>query len=207
MKHLKLFLALVFSLFLAAPMAAQAQDTAAPNVLVQEVIDQVMAKVKADPKMLTESSDYIIGQLSDILMPRFDFVRMTGLAMGRNWKSATTEQKRELVQEFREMLINTYAKALSQFKDDSINVKPLRAAADAKDLVVQSEFLRKGEQPVPVDYSLRLGNDGKWRCYDVVVGGVSLVTNYRDDFNSQVKSGGVDGLIKTLKEKNESKGK
>jgi phospholipid transport system substrate-binding protein len=100
------------------------------------------------------------------------------------------------------LLIRTYSGALAQYRDNTINVKPLRAAADAKEVTIYTEVIQPGAAPVPVDYSVVLSSDGKWRCYDVAVGGVSLVTNYRDDFNQQIKTGGVDGLLKSMIAKN-----
>ncbi|MCL2310568.1 MAG: ABC transporter substrate-binding protein [Proteobacteria bacterium] len=187
---------------MALPLMASAQTTEAPDVQVKRVADEVLAIVRSDAKVQAGDPARVREVLDEKLLPHFDFRRMVMLTMGRNWRLATEEQQKELVEQFRTLLVRTYSGALAQFRDDTINVKPLRAAADAKEVTVYSEVIRPGGTPVPVDYSLILSSDGKWRCYDVIVGGVSLVTNYRDEFNQQVKTGGVEGLLKVLAAKN-----
>jgi phospholipid transport system substrate-binding protein len=128
---------------------------------------------------------------------------MTQLAMGRNWARATPEQQQRLTAEFQTLLVRTYSNALTQYRDETIDVKPLRADASAGEVTVRSEVVRAGRPPVQIDYSMAKTPQG-WKAYDVIVGGVSLVTNYRDEFAEQVKAGGVDGLVKTLAAKNAS---
>jgi phospholipid transport system substrate-binding protein len=127
---------------------------------------------------------------------------MTALAMGRNWRQATPEQKQRLTDEFRTLLVRTYSGALSQYRDQTMEYKPLRAEAGATDVTVRTEVVRSGQVSVQIDYGMAKTASG-WKAYDVVVGGISLVTNYRDEFNEQIKSGGIDGLIKTLAAKNQ----
>ncbi len=134
-------------------------------------------------------------------MPNFDFTRITSLAMGKNWRTATPEQQKRLTDEFRSLLVRTYSGAVSQYRNEKIDYKPLRMNAGDTDVVVRTAVIRASGPPVPMDYSMEKTADG-WKCYDVVVGGVSLVTNYRDEFNEQIKSGGIDGLIKTLADRN-----
>jgi phospholipid transport system substrate-binding protein len=202
----RFFFAAVTSLLaglLAWPLTVPAQiSPEAPDAQIKRIAEEVLDIVRSDPKVQTGDPARIREVLDDKLLPHFDFARMTRLAMGRNWQQATLEQQKELVEQFRMLLVRTYAGALAQFRDDKINVKPLRAAADAKEITVYSEVIRPGMAAVPVDYDLILSSDGKWRCYDVIVGGVSLVTNYRDDFNQQIKTGGIEGLLKTLTAKN-----
>ena len=126
---------------------------------------------------------------------------MTALAMGRNWKQTTPEQQTRLADEFRALLVRTYSNALAQYRDEKIEVRPVRADANATEVTVRSEVVRAGRPPVQIDYGMTKTPQG-WKAYDVIVGGVSLVSNYRDEFNEQVKAGGVDGLIKTLTDKN-----
>jgi phospholipid transport system substrate-binding protein len=121
--------------------------------------------------------------------------------MGRNWRQATPEQQQRLTAEFRSLLVRTYAGALNQYRDQQINYKPLRAEDKATDVIVRTEVVRPGQQPVQIDYGMEKSGES-WKCYDVIVGGVSLVTNYRDEFNEQIRSGGIDGLIRTLTDKN-----
>ncbi|MDR0587729.1 MAG: ABC transporter substrate-binding protein [Burkholderiales bacterium] len=192
----------IVTAFFAGWACAQSDAPISPDVLVQQTVDEVLTLIKTDPQMQAGNVKRINEVLDEKLIGRFDFRRMTILAMGRNWRDATPDQQKALVDEFKTLLVRTYSKALTQFKNDTIVVKPLRAANDAKDVVVRSEFQRKGDKPIPVDYSLVRANDGQWRCYDIIVGGVSLVTNYRDDFNFRVKETGIDGLIKALADKN-----
>ena len=135
------------------------------------------------------------------LAPNFDFERMTALAMGRNWRDATPEQQKRLTVEFKTLLVRTYSGALTQYRDQTIDYKPLRADPNAADVLVRTEVIRQGQPPVQIDYGMEKKDDA-WKAYDVVVGGVSLVTNYRDEFNEQVRAGCIDGLIKTLAAKN-----
>ena len=121
--------------------------------------------------------------------------------MGRILAQATPEQKKRLGEEFKTLLMRTYSSALNQYRDQTIDYKPLRAEPSATDVTVRTEVIRPGQPPVPIDYSMGKTPAG-WKAYDVIVGGVSLVTNYRDEFTEQVQSGGVDGLIKTLAAKN-----
>jgi phospholipid transport system substrate-binding protein len=126
---------------------------------------------------------------------------MTALAMGRNWAKSTPDQQKRLADEFRSLLVRTYSGALVQYRNQEIDYKPLRADAGATDVTVRTEVVRPGQSPVQIDYSMSKGADG-WRAYDVIVGGVSLVTNYRDEFNEQIRQGGIDGLIASLAARN-----
>ncbi len=185
-----------------AALPAFAQE--APDVLLKRVASDVMQIVKTDPKVQAGDQQRIREVIETKLLPNFDFDRMTALAMGRNWAKATPEQQKVLVDQFRALLVRTYSGALSQYRDQTMEYKPLRADPGATDVTVKTEVVRSGQAPVQIDYSMTKTPTG-WKAYDVIVGGVSLVTNYRDEFNEQVKSGGVDGLIKTLSDKN-SKG-
>ena len=176
----------------------------APDVMVKRVAGDVLQTIRTDPKVQAGDQQRIREVIETKLLPNFDFERMTALAMGRNWAKATPEQQKALVEQFRALLVRTYSGALSQYRDQTIDYKPLRADPAATDVTVRTEVVRSGQNPVQIDYSLAKTPAG-WKAYDVIVGGVSLVTNYRDEFNEQIKSGGVDGLIKTLSGKN-SKG-
>jgi phospholipid transport system substrate-binding protein len=126
---------------------------------------------------------------------------MTSLAVGRGWRTATPEQKKQLVDQFRTLLARTYSNAFVQYRDQTINYKPLKLDPAATDVTVRTEIARPSGAPVQIDYTLgKKGAD--WKAYDVIVGGVSLVTNYRDEFSAQIQSGGIDGLIKSLTAKN-----
>ncbi len=184
-----------------ASSAARAQQEA-PDALVKRVSQEVLATIKSDPQIQAGNQARIRELIETKLLPYFDFTRMTALAMGKNWRAATPEQKKQLTDEFRTLLVRTYSGALNQYRNETIDYKPLRMNPADTDVVVHTQVIRAiSTQPVQMDYSLEKTPDG-WKAYDVIVGGVSLVTNYRDEFNTQVANGGIDGLIKALADKN-----
>ena len=202
MKRLsKAVVALVVAAF---ALAANAQD--APDVLVKRVTQEVVGIIKSDPKVQAGDQARIREVIETKLLPHFDFERMTALAMGRNWRTANPEQQKQLVEQFRTLLVRTYSGALNQYRDQTFDFKPLRADSNSSDVIVKTEVVRSGQAPVQIDYGMER-KDGTWKAYDVIVGGVSLVTNYRDEFASQIQSGGIDGLIKALMTKNAGGGK
>ena len=186
-------------LALAASGPALAQE--GPGALVKRVSEEVMQVIKSDPKVQAGDTARIREVVETKLLPNFDFPRMTALAMGRNWRKATPEQQKRLTDEFRSLLVRTYSGSLSQYRNQTIEYKPLRAEAAATDVTVRTEVVRPGQAPVQIDYSMAKGADG-WKAYDVIVGGVSLVTNYRDEFNEQIRQGGIDQLIASLVARN-----
>ena len=195
-----LFRTMVVLCWSAAATVALAQE--APDAMVKRVAQDVMQTIKNDPKVQAGDQQRIREVIESKLLPNFDFERITALAMGRNWRQATPEQQKLLVDQFRALRVRTYSGALSQYRDQTMDYKPLRGDANATDVTVKTEVVRQGQVPVQIDYSMAKGPNG-WKVYDVIVGGVSLVTNYRDEFNEQIKNGGVDGLIKTLTAKNQ----
>ena len=196
---MKLSLHIVGVAFALIAGSAIAQE--APDAMVKRVSQEVLTIIKSDPKVQAGDQARIREVVETKLLPNFDFERLTALAMGRNWRQATPEQQKQLVEQFRTLLVRTYSGALTQYRDQTMDYKPLRADANATEVTVRTEVVRQGQAPVPIDYSMAKAASG-WKVYDVIVGGVSLVTNYRDEFNEQIKSGGIDGLIKTLQAKN-----
>jgi phospholipid transport system substrate-binding protein len=187
--------------FAAAASAALAQE--APDAMVKRVAQEVLQIINTDPKVAAGDQQRIREVVETKLLPNFDFERITALAMGRNWRQATPEQQKQLVDQFRQLLVRTYSGALTQYRNQTMDYKPMRGDPAATEVTVRTEVVRQGGQaPVPIDYSMAKGPSG-WKVYDVIVGGVSLVTNYRDEFNEQIKNGGVDNLIKTLTAKNQ----
>lgn len=182
---------------IALPVRAQE----APDAMVKRVSTDVITTIKGDPQIQAGDQARIREMIEVKLVPHFDFMRMTALAMGKNWRTATPEQQKRLADEFKTLLVRTYSTALNKYRDETIEYKPLRMNPGDTDAIVRTQVMRQGGQPVQIDYSLTKGADG-WKAYDVVIGGVSLVTNYRDEFNQQVQSGGVDGLIKSLADRN-----
>jgi len=183
--------------FVASPSRAQE----APDALVKRIAEETLAAIRADKDLQSGNPAKVKQLIEAKLVPHFDTSRMTALAMGRNWRAATPEQQKELTEQFKTLLIRTYSNALTNYRDNTMTYKPLRMNPGDTEVVVRTEVSRSGAAPVQIDYSMEKTPEG-WKAYDVVVAGVSLVTNYRDEFNDIVKSSGVDGLIKTLTEKN-----
>ena len=182
---------------IAVPVHAQE----APDALVKRVSEEVLASIRADKDLQAGNPAKVKQLIESKLAPHFDFARMTTLAMGRNWRAATPEQQKQLTEQFKTLLVRTYSGALTNYRDNTINYKPLRMNPGDTEVIVRTEVTRSGQAPVPIDYSMEKTPEG-WKAYDIVVAGVSLVTNYRDEFNDIIKSSGVDGLIKTLADKN-----
>ena len=197
--HRALAVATLAVAMVVASAAARAQE--APDALVKRVSEDVLATIKSDPQIQAGNQARIREMIETKLLPYFDFTRMTALAMGKNWRAATPDQKKQLTDEFRTLLVRTYSGALNQYRNETIDYKPLRMNPGDTDVTVHTLVMRRTGQPVQMDYGLEKTPDG-WKAYDVIVGGVSLVTNYRDEFNSQVERGGIDGLIKALADKN-----
>lgn len=194
MRILLALLALLFS-----PLHAAA--AMAPDTLVQNVSNEVLEIIRKDPDIQKGSMRKTIDLVEAKVLPHFDFARMTALAMGPSWRKASPEQQAQLVEQFRTLLVRTYSSALVAYRDQTLDFKPLRMQPNDAEAVVKSEVRQPGQQPVPIDYAMAKADD-TWKVYDVSVGGVSLVTTYRDTFNAEVRQGGVDGLIRSLSEKN-----
>ena len=180
---------------------AQAQ-VLAPDVLVKTITEEVVAILKQDKDIQAGDPKKVAELLETKVVPHFNFTRMTRIAMARNWRSASPEQQKELTGEFKTLLVRTYSTAISSYRDQKIDYRPLRAKPEDTEVTVKSEVKQSGSsQPVSIDYEMEKTPNG-WKVYDVKVGGVSLVTTYRDTFASEVKDRGVDGLIKSLSAKN-----
>jgi len=180
---------------------AIAQDAQAPDALVKNVTQDVIAIVKQDQDIQSGNTKKTIALVEQKVLPHFNFTRMTALAMGINWRKATPDQQNLLVDQFRSLLVRTYSTALTSYRNQVIEFKPLRAQPADSDVTVRSEVRQSGAEAVTIDYSMEKTPSG-WKVYDVVVGGVSLVTTYRETFANEVRNAGVDGLIKTLSDKN-----
>ena len=185
----------------ALAVGVSAQDLAA-DALVNTVTQEVIAVIKQDKEIQSGNPKKTLALVEEKVLPHFDFTRMTALTMGTNWRKATPSQQASLVAEFRTLLVRTYSTALSAYRNQAIEVKPLRAKPDDADVVVRSEVRQAGAEPLAIDYSMEK-TPGGWKVYDVAVGGVSLVTTYRDTFAAEVRSGGIDGLIKSIAAKNQ----
>lgn len=176
--------------------AAQA-EMVAPDVMIKGIAQDVITIVKQDAGSKADNQKKILALVDAEVLPNFDFTHMTQLAMGRYWKQASPEQQKALVAEFRNMLVRTYTNAFTMYRDQKIEVKPLKMAATDNDVVVNTRIIKSGGQPTAVDYKMAKLADG-WKVYDVVIEAVSLVTNYRGQFSTTVQQSGIDGLIKEL---------
>lgn len=176
----------------------------APDRLVDKTVKEVIEIIQKDEELKNGNKDKMLDLIETKILPHFNFTRMTQLAMGQHWSKAEPGQQTKLVDEFRTLLVRTYSNALTTYNHETIKVNPIKQLGDSVETTVRTVVVQgKGREPVPIDYSMEKKPDG-WKVYDVTVAGVSLVTNYRGSFNSQVRKGGVEGLLKALADKNKS---
>ena len=185
----------------AIPALAFAQE--APDAQVRRVTDEVLAAIKGDKDAQAGNLQAVFRIAEEKVLPYFDFARMTRLAVGRNWQQASEAQRQALMLEFRTLLVRTYATSLSQYRNQKIEVKPAKTAAGDTDVIVRTQVIQQGGPPIPIDYSLEKQDKG-WKVYDVAIDSVSLVTTYRGSFADQIQKSGIDGLVKTLADRNKS---
>lgn len=191
---------LVLPLFLMINSFAFAQNTSTPDGLVKFVVEDVMTTIKNDKAIQSGDLRKINALVDQKILPHSDFVKTTRLSMGRNWSKATPQQQAQITQEFKTLLIRIYGGALAQVKDQKVQYKPFRAAAEDTDVIVKTAVVGKGE-PIQLDYRLEKGPNG-WKVYDINILGAWLVESYRNQFNDQVSKGGIDGLVKFLQDRN-----
>ncbi|MBW7901595.1 MAG: ABC transporter substrate-binding protein [Rhodocyclaceae bacterium] len=196
---MKQLLSLMAGLFILCGVAAASQE--APDALVKRVTDDVLTIVRADKDIQSGNSGKAIALVEAKVLPHFNFDRMTALAVGRDWRQASPEQKKRLAEEFKTLLVRTYSNALTSYRNQTVVYKPLRMKAGDTDVLVRTEIRQPGQQAVQLDYGLELQNSD-WKVYDVVVAGISLVTNYRESFAQEIRSSGIDGLIASIAAKN-----
>lgn len=191
---------LALALIAAAPFVRAAEE--APDALIKRVSGEVLDAIRADKAIQAGDPAKVIALVDSKVMPNVDFKRMTAAAVGRNWRQATPEQQKRLQEEFKTLLIRTYSGALSQVNDQSLDVKPLRAAPGDTEVVVRTEVLGRGD-PVQLDYRMEKTATG-WKIYDLNVLGIWMVETYRTQFAQEISSKGVDGLIASLVQRNKA---
>jgi len=196
---MKKIIALIFATLVAV--TAQAQE--APDVLIKQVTEDVLEIVRNDKDIQSGNTQKAIDLVDKKVLPHFDFLHMTALALGKDWRKATPQQQQQLTAEFKTLLVRTYSNALTGYKNQKVVYKPFKMNAGETDVLVRTEVLQPGSKAIQLDYSLEKKESG-WKVYDVTVAGISLVTNYRDQFAQEVRNGGVDGLIATVAAKNKS---
>ena len=196
---------MALALFALTAATGAANTDVAPDVLARSVTDEVLAIVRADKELQSGNAQKVAQLIETKVLPHFNFSRMTQLAVGRNWRQATPEQQKILVEEFKTLLVRTYTTAFTQYRNQTVDYRPLRIGPADTDVVVKSLVRQPAGQPIAIDYSMeKLA--GAWKVYDVKIEGISLVENYRHTFNNEIQRSGVDGLIRVLSDKNRTLG-
>lgn len=200
MKKIFVLLSCVTMLCLASGARA---DMPAPDVLIKNTVHEVLDVVRSDKELRSGNQKKMLELVDAKVLPHFNFEHMTKLAVGKSWRTATPEQKKALMSEFRILLVRTYTKAFTSYRDQVVEIKPFKLDPAATEVTVKTAIVKPGssQQPVLVDYDMEKMPDG-WKVYDLTVEGVSLVTSYRGTFADQIQQVGIDGLIKTLTDKN-----
>lgn len=175
------------------------EDT--PDVLVKKVTDEVLTIVRTDKDIQGGNTKKAIELVEVKVLPHFNFTRMTALAVAKDWNKASPEQKKKLADEFRTLLVRTYSNALTAYKNQTVFYKPFKMQPGETEVTVRTEIRQPRQEAVQLDYDLEKKDDG-WKVYDVKVAGISLVTNYRENFAQEVRNGGIDGLIASISAKN-----
>jgi len=178
------------------------QAAQAPDVLVKNTTEEMLAALDEQSKELHENPSLIYDLVSEIVLPHFDFIRMSRSVLAQNWKKASREQKLSFVRAFRTLMVRTYAVALLEYTDQEIHVLPVKMKPGDKNVTVRMEVLQKGKPPVMISYRLRLKKKG-WKVYDITVDGISLIANYRTSFATEIKQQGLDALIARLEKHNQ----
>jgi len=193
---------LIMALMLGGAIAPVQADVVPPDELIRTTVKDVETIINQDKDIRAGDQTKLIALVDAKVLPHFDFNRMTQLAVGKYWRTATPEQKQALVTEFRNMLVRTYTKVFSVYKDQKVEVKSyMLAPDDPNEATVKTTIAKPGTPAVPVDYEMKKTADG-WKAFDISIEGVSMVMSYRGTFSSQIQESGIDGLIKTLSTKN-----
>lgn len=177
----------------------------APDALVKRTAEDVLVIVKTDQAIQAGDQEKLFALAEEKILPNFSFDKVSRMVLGKNWTKATPDQKVAFQKEFRTLLLRTYATALSKYKNQTIEYAPLRMAEGSSTASVKTSILQQGGQPIAVNYTLEKQADA-WKVYDIVIEGVSLVTNYRGQFSQEVRQNGMDSLIKKLADKNKAAG-
>ena len=202
MHRSKLNSALLLALALAAPVLP-AQEIE-PNALLQSTTLEVITAIKRERDLHGGQPKQVAALVETKVLPLFDFTRMTQIAVARNWRLATPEQRLTLTAEFKTLLVRTYSTALSSYRDQVIEFRSLRSVPADTEVTVRSVVKQSGTAPIAMDYDMEKTPAG-WKVFDIKVEGISLVTTYRDTFAEIIRDGGVDGLIKALEDKNKQR--
>jgi phospholipid transport system substrate-binding protein len=196
-------LLLAAMLMTVSAMHAKAEDMPAPQALVKQASDEMLAALEEHEAELAENPSKIYSLVDEILIQHFDFARMAKLALGKNWNNITEDQQAKFVEEFRILLVRTYSTAMLEYTDEEIRFLPFRDDLSKKRVNVPMEVVQAGGPGIPMVLSLYQDNADQWKVYDVKIEGISLVTNYRSSFSRDINNGGIDKLIEDLAQRNE----
>jgi len=194
-KWILTFITIVFSTVVFAGLA--------PDEIIRKTADDVISALKSGKNLQSGNKQKLYQLAEEKILPSFDFERISRLVLGKAWRKATDQQKEQFKVEFRRLLLRTYSVALSKYKDEGIEIKPMRMEPSDEIVTVKTEIVRDGAQPIKVNYALAKNGDS-WFVFDIIIEGVSLVTNYRSQFSSLIRKGGLDSLNKKLAKKNKS---
>ena len=178
-----------------------AADEITPVEVVRNTSSRMLLALQSEHPRIAQDSARLNELVAEIVLPYFDFRRMSQWVLGRNWRTATAQQRERFVEQFRTLLLRTYGRALSEYAGEKVNYLPFDADSEADRVTVRTEIEQRGGAPIPVSYSMYLSASG-WKVYDVAISGVSLVTNYRSSFGSIIRKDGMDGLIEQLDSRN-----
>lgn len=193
---------LLLGVLLAAPLSAAAQpDPEDAQARVQDVTERMLGVLRTELDAVDDEGEFLRRKMDEIVAPSLDFITMTKLAVGRYWRDASDDQKRALVTEFRELLLRTYAESLREYDNEELKLLPLRTGDRDDRVKVRSRVIQSDGPELSVNYSLRF-HDGEWKVYDIVIDGISMVTNYRSTFSNEIRRNGIEGLLSALREKN-----
>jgi phospholipid transport system substrate-binding protein len=198
----KYILSLIAGFFLATSLTVSADSMPVPQALVKNASDEMLKALKDNKAELNQNPDKIYSLVEQILMPYFDFEKMSKLALGKNWRQLDNEQRVKFVEEFRLLLIRTYSTAMLEYTNEEIRLLPFRDDVSRKRVTVPMEVVQPAGPPIPMSLALYENDDNAWKVYDVKIDGVSLVTNYRSSFATQIRNKGVDNLISDLADRN-----
>ncbi|WP_286303626.1 MlaC/ttg2D family ABC transporter substrate-binding protein [Methylophaga marina] len=198
----KSLLSLITCFFLATSLLVSAENMSEPQTLVKNASDKMLKALEDNQAELEKSPEKIYSLVEDILMPYFDFEKMSKLALGKNWRQLDKEQRVQFVEEFRLLLIRTYSTAMLEYTNEEIRLLPFRDDVSRKRVTVPMEVIQPAGPSIPMALSLFQNDSSEWKVYDVKIDGISLVTNYRSSFATEIRNKGVDSLISDLAERN-----
>ena len=181
--------------------SGQSMAMKAPQDLVAETTDKITSVLRAEQDKIKANPNYLYEIVDEVVLPHFDFSRMSSWVLGKYWRTANDKEREQFTEEFRVLLVRTYAKALNDNYDKKIKMMPVRISSDGKDATVQTEVQQDAGFPIPIDYKMYVKGDA-WKVYDVSVDGISLVANYRTSFAQEIRQDGLPKLIARLADRN-----